>query len=113
MSQQKYIAADTGFEAERKRLTILEQILDDVTRDSLTQLGVREGWWCCEIGAGGGSITRWLSQVVGLKGRVVAVDLDTRFLADIGQANVEVIKGDFLSDAQTILEWRSKLVECS
>jgi SAM-dependent methyltransferase len=30
---------------------------------------------------------------------VVAVDLDTRFLTDIDQANVEVIKADFLSNA--------------
>ncbi len=99
MSQQKYLFTDSALEAERERLSLLERFLDDTTRDSLTRLGVSEGWWCYEIGAGGGSITRWLAQVVGPKGRVVAVDLDTRFLADIDQANVAVIKADFLSDA--------------
>lgn len=99
MSQQRYFATGSEFESERERLSILEQLFDDVTRRSLVQLGVSEGWRCCEIGAGGGSITRWLAQVVGHSGRVVAVDLDTRFLADIDQPNVDVIKADFLSDA--------------
>jgi SAM-dependent methyltransferase len=90
---------DSALDAERERLSLLERFLDDTTRDSLIRLGVSEGWWCCEIGAGGGSITRWLAQVVGPKGRVVAVDLDTRFLGDIDQANVAVINADFLSDA--------------
>ena len=39
--------------------------------------------------------------LVGPSGRVVAVDLDTRFLSDIDQPNVDVIKADFLSDAPT------------
>jgi 2-polyprenyl-3-methyl-5-hydroxy-6-metoxy-1,4-benzoquinol methylase len=100
MSQPRYFAAGSALDGERDRLSTLERLFDDVTRDALTRLGVREGWRCCEIGAGGGSMTRWLAQVIGPKGRVVAVDLDTRFLADIDQANVEVIKADFLSDAR-------------
>jgi 2-polyprenyl-3-methyl-5-hydroxy-6-metoxy-1,4-benzoquinol methylase len=99
MSQQKYFGRSTEFEAERRRLSILERLFDNVTRDALTRLGVDEGWRCCEIGAGGGTITRWLAQAVGPTGRVVAVDLDTRFLTAIDQANVEVIKADILSDA--------------
>jgi 2-polyprenyl-3-methyl-5-hydroxy-6-metoxy-1,4-benzoquinol methylase len=98
MSQQQYFGRSTEFEAERRRLSILERLFDSVTRDALTRLGVGEGWRCCEIGAGGGTITRWLAQAVGPIGRVVAVDLDTRFLTAIDQANVEVIKADILSD---------------
>src|SRR5262249_42998814 len=99
MSQQTYFATGSEFGSERERLSILEQLFDDVTRRSLIQLGVSEGWRCCEIGAGGGCGVGWLAQVVGPNGRVVAVDLDTRFLADIDQPNVDVIKADFLSDA--------------
>src|SRR5262245_32421925 len=99
MSQQRYFATDNEFGSERERLSVLEELFDDATRRSLVQLGVSKGWRCCEIGAGAGSITRWLAQVVGPNGRVVAVDLDTRFLADIDQPNVDVIKADFLSDA--------------
>ena len=89
MSQRKHFAADSATEGERERLLMLEHLFDDVTRDSLTRLGFSKGWWCCEIGAGGGSIPRWLAQAVGPKDRVVAVDLDTRFLADIDYANIE------------------------
>ena len=99
MSQQQYFATGREFESERERLSILEQLFDAATHRSLAQIGVSEGWRCCEIGAGGGSVTRWLAQAVGSSGKVVAVDLDTRFLADIDQPNVDVIKADFLSDA--------------
>jgi len=44
--------------------------------------------------AGAGSIARWMSEVVGEMGKVVAVDLDTRFIANINLPNVEVIKED-------------------
>lgn len=99
MGQQKYFAEDSAFQMERERLSMLERVFDSVTRDGLLRLGVSQGWRCCEIGAGGGSITRWLANVVGPEGKVVAVDLDTRFLADLQQANVEVFEADFLSDA--------------
>src|SRR5438552_13919852 len=45
----------------------------------LTQLGVRRGWRCLDVGAGGGSIAPWLRDRVGPEGKVVAVDLDARF----------------------------------
>jgi len=65
MSQLRYFATGSEFESERECLSILEQLFDYVTRRSLVQLGVSKGWRCCEIGAGGGSITRWLAEVVG------------------------------------------------
>ena len=33
MSQQTYFAADSAFEAERERLSILEHLFDDMTQD--------------------------------------------------------------------------------
>ena len=100
MSQQTYFAENSAFEMERERLSMLERVFDGVTRDGLMRLGVGEGWRCCEIGAGGGSLTRWLANVVAPEGKVVAVDLDTRFLEGFQQANVEVIEADFLSDVR-------------
>ncbi len=38
------------------------------------------GWHCLDIGAGGGSIARWLASRVGSSGRVLATDLDRRLL---------------------------------
>jgi hypothetical protein len=64
----------------RERLALLERVLDPGTTRHLDELGVAAGWECLEFGAGGGSIAAWLCARVGSTGRVVATDLDTRFL---------------------------------
>jgi SAM-dependent methyltransferase len=51
---------------------------------------VGPGWSCLELGGGGGSITAWLCKRVGRTGRVVATDLDTRFLDAIDEPRLEV-----------------------
>ena len=56
------------------------------------------GWQCLEIGGGLGTITRWLSDRVGPEGRVLATDIDTRFLEALQLANVEVERHDVLCD---------------
>lgn len=41
-------------------------------------------------GGGGGTVASWLAERVGPSGRVVATDLDTRFLKQLGFDNLEV-----------------------
>ncbi len=60
----------------------LERMLDSATTACLDEVGVEPGWRCLDLGAGGGSITRWLAERTGPTGRVVSVDLDTDYLAD-------------------------------
>lgn len=43
---------------------------------ALDRLGLREGWRCVDVGAGGGDVTLALARVVGRDGRVYAVDVD-------------------------------------
>ncbi|HET6794458.1 MAG TPA: methyltransferase domain-containing protein [Acidimicrobiales bacterium] len=43
---------------------------------ALDRLGLREGWRCVDVGAGGGDVTVALARVVGRDGRVYAVDSD-------------------------------------
>ena len=43
---------------------------------ALDRLGLREGWRCVDVGAGGGDVTVALARVVGREGRVYAVDSD-------------------------------------
>lgn len=43
---------------------------------ALDRLGLREGWRCADVGAGGGDVTVALARVVGRDGRVYAVDSD-------------------------------------
>lgn len=43
---------------------------------ALDRLGLREGWVCADVGAGGGDVTVALARIVGRDGRVYAVDSD-------------------------------------
>lgn len=41
---------------------------------ALDRLGLREGWCCVDVGAGGGDVSVALAEIVGRQGRVYAVD---------------------------------------
>jgi len=82
----------------QRRLMLLEQYLDPITHRRLSSLGLREGWDCLEVGGGGGAVACWLSAQVGAQGRVVATDIDARFLNEIHEPNFEVWKHDIAVD---------------
>jgi len=81
---------------EGTRLKLLEQLTDPTTIAGFEALGVGPGWHCAELGAGGGSMVRWLSEHVGSDGTVTAIDRDTSQVRAIeaAHANVRVIEGD-------------------
>lgn len=83
---------------ERRRLDLLEQCLDPITIRSLDAIAVEPGWRCLEVGGGGGSVTRMLCERVGRSGRVAAVDLDTRFLEEIGHENLDVYRQNVVTE---------------
>jgi SAM-dependent methyltransferase len=89
---------DPSTEDERKRLAALEFLLDPETFRILERLGLSEGWNCLEVGGGGGSVTRWLTEHVGPEGHVVATDLSPRFLEEIDAPNLEVRKHNIVTD---------------
>jgi len=64
----------------------------------LAALGIQPGWRCLEVGAGQGSIVRWLAAQVGPQGRVVATDINPRFLTALQLPNVEVRQHDIRTD---------------
>ena len=84
--------------AERARLAAIEAGLDPFTIECLERIGVAPGWHCLEVGAGAGSIAEWLCRRVGPKGRVVATDLQTKFLEAIDAPNLEVRKHDITKE---------------
>jgi 2-polyprenyl-3-methyl-5-hydroxy-6-metoxy-1,4-benzoquinol methylase len=90
---------DSGWERERDRLRGLESLFDGATIRYLTALGVTEGWRCLEVGCGAGAVALWLADKVGTTGRVVATDLDTRFIEGHGRSNLEVRAHDILRGA--------------
>lgn len=53
---------------------------------ALDRLGLREGWRCADIGAGGGDVTVALAHVVGRDGRVYAVDKDPQRRDQVAKA---------------------------
>ena len=85
----EYVMAGLDAESESQRLGLLEAARDPSTVRRLDALGVTAGWRCREVGAGHGSIARWLAGTVGPSGSVVAADIDPRFLTGMPD-NVEV-----------------------
>lgn len=57
---------------------------------ALDRLGLREGWRCADVGAGGGDVTVALAEIVGRDGRVYAVDVDPRTRDEVAKAAAEV-----------------------
>ena len=107
-----YFAADFARDAERSRLSILEQTLDQITIGHLERLVFANGpapGRCLEMGAGGGSIARWLGERVAPGGTVVAADVDTHFLVDL-PPTVEVRQLDLTADSLEPLHY--DLVHC-
>jgi SAM-dependent methyltransferase len=84
------------WEQEPRRLQLLEEHADPTSVRRLEATGVGPGWKCLEVGAGRGSIARWLGSRVGPSGQVVALDLDTSLLTDLDEPNIDVVCGDIL-----------------
>jgi SAM-dependent methyltransferase len=80
------------------RFAALATIFDSSTRRHVLERGLAPGWQCLDVGAGGGSIARWLSERVGPLGRVVATDIDTQFLEHLTIPNLEWRRHDITCD---------------
>jgi ubiquinone/menaquinone biosynthesis C-methylase UbiE len=85
------------WQGELDRLRSLESIYDGNSVAVLAGRGVDAGWTCLEVGGGAGSMARWLADRVGGTGRVVATDLDPRFLAGHDRDNLDVWTHDILT----------------
>ncbi|MCK2243144.1 MULTISPECIES: bifunctional 2-polyprenyl-6-hydroxyphenol methylase/3-demethylubiquinol 3-O-methyltransferase UbiG [unclassified Crossiella] len=73
---------------EHGRLTSIQNAADAGTIAVIEALAPQPDWDCLDLGAGAGSIARWLTQRCPL-GRVLANDIDTRHLTDLGAAAQE------------------------
>jgi SAM-dependent methyltransferase len=87
---------DNAMQEGRRRLALLERSLDPATFRHLETIGVREGWRCVDVGAGGGTVCEWLAARVGPAGRVCAVDVDARFLRARDDPPFEIREEDIL-----------------
>lgn len=89
---------DNTWANELERLRLLEAVWDPGTTARLAAIGVGAGWRCLELGAGAGSITRWLCDRVGPTGAVTAVDLEPRFVEAEPRPNLEIHRRDIVAD---------------
>jgi SAM-dependent methyltransferase len=79
------------------RLRIMERMLDPGELAVLGGLPIRPDWHCLEIGAGAGSIARWLAERCP-DGRVVATDVDVRNLDPAPHPHLQVMVHDVEHD---------------
>ena len=94
----RYVFDNAAEQLTEARFTALPRLYDSTTFRHLDALGVGPGWSCLEVGAGGGTVARWLAERVGPGGRVVATDIDTRFLDTLNQPPIEVMRHDITTD---------------
>jgi SAM-dependent methyltransferase len=87
------LARATDVRTEQERLAQIQAYQDPHTIRHLTDVG--SDWRCLDVGAGAGSITRWLCERAG---SVLATDLDTDLLARIDAPNLTVQRHDIRTD---------------
>src|SRR6478736_9434688 len=80
-AQQSYRINDHADQIAREqdRLHVLARVVDPTTQGALAALDIEPGWQCCDIGSGAGTVAAWMAEEVGETGRVVSIDVDTRF----------------------------------
>jgi SAM-dependent methyltransferase len=91
-----YIFDEHGGDQELARMRLIEEALDSTSLGCLQRLGIGPGSRCLELGAGAGSIMRWMGNMVGRDGRVVGVDKNAAHLQDLVDAPYEVVEDEFL-----------------
>jgi len=96
--ETEYFATNNPDDIEARRVELIEMTQDPLTIRRLEGIGIAKGLRCLEIGAGKGSIARWLSERVGPEGSVVATDINTRFLEELDIPNVKVRQHDIAKD---------------
>jgi 2-polyprenyl-3-methyl-5-hydroxy-6-metoxy-1,4-benzoquinol methylase len=87
---------DHHVEGERSRPALMSRLLDPMHRRHIESLGLGPGARALEVGCGNGSISAWLAERVGPRGRVVAVDLDLS-LVDVRAPRLELRQGDIVA----------------
>lgn len=67
---------------------------------ALDRLGLREGWRCADVGAGGGDVTVALARIVGRDGRVYAVDSDPARRDEVATAAAQAAQAQVVAVTQ-------------
>jgi SAM-dependent methyltransferase len=94
----QYIWTDAD-RAERDRLDALAKVSDPTTIELLQRHPPQPGMVCADVGAGVGTIAARLCDAVAPSGRVVATDIETKWLESLRHERLEVRRHDIASEA--------------
>lgn len=70
----------SGGQKGKERLKILADAIEKYTLSLFETVGISEGMRCLDVGCGGGDITREIARLVGSKGQVIGVDMDSSII---------------------------------
>ncbi len=96
-SAARYLLTNDASEA-MDRFTAFAALFDPSTFRHLDALGLRPGWRCWEVGAGGTTVVAHLADRVGPTGHVLATDIDLSWVAGATAPNVTVLEHDVAGD---------------
>ena len=94
MTQPGYVFHRVEDQRELKRLREIERVFDPESRSRLLATGLNTGWRCLEVGPGAGSLMAWISEVVGSSGKVLGIDISTKYLKNSWPSNAQVQEAD-------------------
>jgi SAM-dependent methyltransferase len=97
MAETDYLLENRKAEAAQ-RFAALSALFDPGTLRQFDACGMREGWRCWEVGAGGSALVRAVAARVGPEGRVLATDIDAGWTQEAASANVEIRTHDVALD---------------
>jgi SAM-dependent methyltransferase len=97
VSEKAYLLSNQATEAG-SRFDALSSLFDPATCRHIDGFGIRPGWRCWEVGAGGPSVLQWLAGRVGTNGQVLATDIDISWAQQAAGRPIEVRKHDVALD---------------
>lgn len=97
MTKTVYLFDNADDEAGR-RFSAMSRLFDPGSMRAIMACGLSTGWSCWEVGAGGPALSAWMAQQVGAAGRVLATDLDIRWMQSTVVKGLEVRRHDVVAD---------------
>src|SRR6266542_3461035 len=94
-----------GGQEGKRRLEILARVMWPTTFHLLKRIGVRVGMTCLDLGCGGGDVAIGMARLVGPKGHVVGIDMDSVKLATACEESARQNLSQIEFRDGNVLEW--------
>ncbi|MEH2172265.1 methyltransferase domain-containing protein [Nostoc sp.] len=70
----------SGGQKGKDRLKVLAEVVQQTTQNLLKNVGIGEGMHCLDVGCGGGDVTIEIAKLIGEKGKVIGIDMDSSII---------------------------------